>query len=838
MKKDFNVLAEELNKTFEVLAESGQFTEVRILNTKEGTLSGYYNAVDKLIQHIQRYDGSYNIYITMNALSDGIEARGKNHLKSYAKNTTSDKEIRCRRWILIDLDPERPAGISSTEQELELAKDLGRKIQSYLTDCGFPEPVTALSGNGFHLLYPVELPNTPETTSLVKGFLGALDSKFSTEQVKVDTTTYNSARITKLYGTISCKGDSTEERPHRRSKILYTPEKRVPVAIELLQQIAAQCMEKEKKKKTENRDKKSEPARIKSGNKTGFDLLSWMETHGISAARTKPVENGMCYVLDSCPWNQEHSKDKGAYIIQFDDGGIAAGCHHDSCKEENWETLWRMLEGDKPMPSVKKAKTQNNPSPKKESQVDVLLRMVEKQGHIPFRSVTGEAFIQVPKKDGFVNYPLKSELYQMWLRNLYFQTYNRGTRGDMIQNVIETLVSKAYCQGKKYPVYNRFALYEGCLYYNLADEDSTVLCIDESGMKCCKEPPVRLVTRKSTRPQPIPKKGEAFRKLMKKYYHFASLSDRILHNVILIVRLITGIEQPIVIYKGPKGSSKTTSMEMDKRCLDISSNNVTVMPKNEEDFLLLLESQDIVCLDNMDYITKNQANIFCQAVTGAKAVKRKKYSDSELCEIDIQSTIYMNGIHLLSNRSDFLDRCIFLNMKAVSSDIRRSKKEVMDEFEADKPSILYGMFMCISKAIKIQPSIEVDVDDRLIDFIKWGCAVAEALGYGQEKFLKAYKENRTRLNEELLEEDEVAGAVMDYLGKFGKFEGAMSEFSVELSNMLYEKGMSASNHIRQPNHLSRRLKELETGLYHVGISVEIGKTNGKRFVKICKIDME
>ncbi len=133
MKKDFNVLAEELNKTFEVLAESGQFTEVRILNTKEGTLSGYYNDVDKLIQHIQRYDGSYNIYITMNALSDGIEARGKNRLKSYAKNTTSDKEIRCRRWILIDLDPERPAGISSTEQELELAKDLGRKIQSYLT---------------------------------------------------------------------------------------------------------------------------------------------------------------------------------------------------------------------------------------------------------------------------------------------------------------------------------------------------------------------------------------------------------------------------------------------------------------------------------------------------------------------------------------------------------------------------------------------------------------------------------------------------------------------------------------------------------------------------------
>lgn len=408
----------------------------------------------------------------------------------------------------------------------------------------------------------------------------------------------------------------------------------------------------------------------------------------------------------------------------------------------------------------------------------------------------------------------------------------------MIQAVMETLIAKAHCQGKEYPVYNRFAFHEGRLYYNLADRDSTVLCVDESGIKCCSEPPVRLITRKNIRPQPMPQKGKSFRKLMNKYYHFASMSDRILHNVILIVRLITGIEQSIVIYKGSRGSSKTTSMEMDKRCLDVSSNNVTVMPKNEEDFLLLLESQDIVCLDNMDSITKSQANIFCQAVTGATAVKRKKYSDSELCEINIRSVVYMNGIHLISDRSDFLDRCVFLNMKAISSEKRRSKKEVMEEFEEDKPYILYGMFECLSKAMETQPSIEVELDDRLLDFLKWGCAVAEALGYGQEEFLKAYQKNRISLNEELLEEDEVAGAVMDYLEESGNFEGAISELSAELSDMLYEKGMYASNKIKQANHLSRRLKELEAGLHNVGICVEIGKNNGKRFVKISRENTE
>ncbi len=256
----------------------------------------------------------------------------------------------------------------------------------------------------------------------------------------------------------------------------------------------------------------------------------------------------------------------------------------------------------------------------------------------------------------------------------------------MIQTVIETLIAKAFSQGKEYPVYNRFALYEGCMYYNLADEEAAVLCADESGINTCREPPVRLIKRKTLLPQPVPQKGKSFLKLMKKYCHFASCSDRILHNVILIVRLITGIEQPIAICKGSKGSSKTTSMEMDKRCLDISSSNATVTPENEEDFLLLLESQDIVCLDNMDSITRAQANIFCQVATGATAVKRKKYSDSELCEINIRSTACMNGIHLLSDRSDFLERCVFLNMKTISEKAAEKKFDIVMSWKINRLS--------------------------------------------------------------------------------------------------------------------------------------------------------
>ena len=194
--------------------------EVRMLHVnKKGTVSGYYNDYSCLESDIKQYDGKNDIYITLNSILPTIIARSKNHLTSYAKNTTTDKEIIRRKWILIDLDPERPAGISSTDEELEYAHKMAEEIKDYLEKEGFTEPVYAMSGNGYHLLYSTDLLNSSEVTNLVKSFLCTLDKRFSNERVKVDTSTYNPARIVKLYGTVACKGDDTEDRPHRLSLI-------------------------------------------------------------------------------------------------------------------------------------------------------------------------------------------------------------------------------------------------------------------------------------------------------------------------------------------------------------------------------------------------------------------------------------------------------------------------------------------------------------------------------------------------------------------------------------------------------------------------------------------
>ena len=106
----------------------------------------------------------------------------------------------------MDIDPLRPSGVSCTDEEHELALAKAEEVARWIAGLGFPEPVRA-DRNGAHLLYRIDLPNDDAATALVKSCLATLDALFSDERVTVDTANFNAARIWKLYGAVSRKGD-------------------------------------------------------------------------------------------------------------------------------------------------------------------------------------------------------------------------------------------------------------------------------------------------------------------------------------------------------------------------------------------------------------------------------------------------------------------------------------------------------------------------------------------------------------------------------------------------------------------------------------------------------
>jgi hypothetical protein len=325
------------------LAAPGTIVEVRAL-TDRYTHSGYFADHDALAKSVEVLDTDSSVlglYVTLNEINPALLSRRANRIKMRLGKkdaTTGDADIIRRRWLPVDIDPVRPSGVSSTDEEHALAIAKAEEIASYLSALGYPEPVKGDSGNGAHLLYRIDLKNDDAATALVKSCLAALDVLFSDTLVSVDTANFNAARIWKLYGTVSRKGDNTPDRPHRRSRILSSPEETIVVTEELLNDLAARLPDEHQAQKQVTKGKLG-------GN--DFDLRTWLSDHGPGVRSEKPYHGGTLFVLEECPFSSAH-KD-GAFAIQFSNGAVFAGCKHTSCGggTQRWQELRDRFEPDR-----------------------------------------------------------------------------------------------------------------------------------------------------------------------------------------------------------------------------------------------------------------------------------------------------------------------------------------------------------------------------------------------------------------------------------------------------------------------------------------------------------
>ncbi len=823
---------------FNSIVIEGAFFEVRILHTKKGTLSGYFDDPKKLLRAINPYDGQYNIFFTLNTVMPDVVSRSVNHFKEWAKNTTTDREIVRRDWILIDLDPDRPAGVSSTNEELSHAKMLAEKLIEFLTEQGFSQPVECMSGNGYHLLYPISLENTQENTILIKEFLAGIDKKFSDEAVKVDTTTYNAARITKLYGTIACKGDDTETRPHRRSSILSAPEILECIDVERIRNVISLCDLNSKDSGDKESSIKSERSKEARYRQPKIDIKVFCESHGIEISHEKPYCDGKCFVLTTCPWNPDHT-DRSAYIIEFPNGKITAGCHHDSCSEENWRSLLKKFPDMKEY--VQKPEREISKKDDSMSASEVLMEDIKEAGHQFYHDKGENAYVAVPLENGHIEYmAVRDRRYRQLLQNMYYQTYKKALRRDSRQQVVDTVEAEAIFQGTEINPGIRCKYYDGKIYYYIADEEQTVVCIDKMGIHVLESSPIPFIRSYNMLEQVMPMdrvkkdgKKPSFRTLARKYWRFKTEDDLLLHNVVLLTRFVSDIPCPILYYRGDRGSAKTTSMRLDQLFLDPSNTDIRALPSTEKDIVAILYGSYSVAFDNIEgNLPTNYANLFCICSTSGYYSKRKLFYDNDTVDVPLHTHLSFSGITNISHRADLLDRCICLASERIPDSERRTEKEILTEFKDDLPYLLFRGMRILSKALKIIENLELSELPRMGDFAKIGYAVAEVMKYGGDHFLEVYKKNQENLLEVCVEEDALLTLIITFTREISYFRGTMTELQGALAKHAQKMDIDARYLMKTGHALSRKLFESQSVLDMFGIHLERGKSNGERYVEL------
>lgn len=308
--------------------------EVRIIakGNRKRIISGYFTDVDTLIQQFDTIDPrGTNMYFTINKVNEDCYAREQHDCFRQTDANTHDHEIDSYEWLFIDLDPIRIAEVSSSDAELKEAELLADKVYGYMKNLGFNEPIRAMSGNGHHLLYKIDLPNTEEIKALIERCLSNLASMFNNDVVKIDVVNHNPSRVCKLYGTLAQKGSNTKQRPHRMSQITHIPAKILSNEIKLLYALSEELPEPPKR------------AQKAPSIANEFNIEDWMAEHGLEPTRTESGNDCIIYPLAHCPFDHSHTNGDSK-IFKYSNGAIAFKCHHNSCRGKSWQDVRELLE--------------------------------------------------------------------------------------------------------------------------------------------------------------------------------------------------------------------------------------------------------------------------------------------------------------------------------------------------------------------------------------------------------------------------------------------------------------------------------------------------------------
>ncbi len=432
---------------------------------------------------------------------------------------------------------------------------------------------------------------------------------------------------------------------------------------------------------------------------------------------------------------------------------------------------------------------------------------------------------------------IRSSQFKQFLSKELWTLERKAPNSDSLNQALNVIEAKAIYDGKCVSLYNRVAEYDGVFFYDLCN--GSAVRISPLGWEVINKFPVFFKRYSHQQKQVIPQKGGDIKRLFK-FVNVKKGKHQMLSLVYPVSCLVPNIPHPIFHPFGDQGAGKTSMFTFFKLLLDPSKLDVIITPRNQEELIQTLEHHYLCLFDNLSSFPDWLSDLLSQACTGGGFSKRKLYTDDEDVIYQIQRCIGLNGINLLVSRADLMDRTILLHMERIEPSERKEKKVLMQEFEAERPFLLGCFFDILSKAMDIYPTVKLTNLPRMADFMRWGVAIAQALGYKADDFVQAYSENIEAQNAEVINSNTLAQAVLTFMQDKESWEGTVKEVYTELENLITRSNDDRS-FPKCSNKLRGGLNRIKANLLDYGIKFTIADYDVKHkgcplsFQKVSKV---
>jgi hypothetical protein len=458
-----------------------------------------------------------------------------------------------------------------------------------------------------------------------------------------------------------------------------------------------------------------------------------------------------------------------------------------------------------------------------------------------FHDPSGAGFARLQLAGHCEIWPISSKRFKNWLRLRHYQQFRKAPNSDAVHAACGVLDGIACFDGAERELHNRLAWLDGAIYYDLVDQRWRAIRVHEDGWEIVERPPILFRRYAHQRPQVEPIAGGDVTVVLR----FLNIhpDDQLLLLVWLVAAFIPDIPHPVPGFHGEKGSGKSAGQRVLRRVIDPSGVESLAFPSDVRELVQQLSHHYAPVYDNVDHLPPWVTDILCRAVTGEGFSKRELYSDDEDIIYSYRRVIMLNGINVVAERADLLDRSILIALNRISRTERREEREFWQRFDEARPYILGGVLDTLSAAMRIYPTLQVPSLERMADFTRWGAAIAEALGYGAGEFLTAYGSNIGVQTLEAVQGHIVGAAVLSLMEARDEWSGTPTELLAELEDAgedarLFRRRsngrVDAKGWPGAPHILSRRLNEIRSNLTELGIEVAGGRGD-KRVMTISKM---
>lgn len=477
------------------------------------------------------------------------------------------------------------------------------------------------------------------------------------------------------------------------------------------------------------------------------------------------------------------------------------------------------------------------PEPKLQPE-DVLALLKESGFNTFLDSESKKPHCTITKDDGIQQYPsLTNKRVRHYISRLVREKLGRSINHYLLDQVVEELQAAAEYEGVLKDTAIRVAKDTyGFFLYDLGREDGNCIRISSKSWACEQTRyPFRHYAH--TQAQPFPMQPGDINMLCELLN--ISLENRLLVLVYLVACFIPDISHPILLVTGNKGSAKTTFTRFLRTLIDPSVVSQTGLQSKVDEFAILATQHWCLSFDNVTWIKPETSDLLCKAVTGEAYAKRGLYTDDELVTMNFRRCILINGINVPMQKTDLLDRVLWIELPMIGPEHRKTDTELLALFEAYRPHILGGIFDTLAKAMAIKPTLKAENLHRMADFDLWGRAIAVALGFMEADFTNALEKNQRNIKQYTVTQNPIAQAIYEFLQTRDEWSGQATELLRQLTYVVQKTNPHIRmSHIwpKSPSALSQRIADICEELLEIGIHFERSHNGMDRRITLTKVE--